>query len=211
MRAIISDVHGNAEAFEAVLADIDKRGITDIISLGDLIGYGPEPSKCIKLAANLEVHLLGNHEEAIAPYRRVLRIKPDDVPALVNLADVYMRRGDHEISYQLLSRAARLEPEYPNVIFGLGQYYEAIGEYTKAISQYDRIIDWPAARFRLLLVRLKQGDIEAAFALVERFESQSGISEETAGFRRLVQLYSSQDTTGRALVVRDTIPPGSGD
>jgi Flp pilus assembly protein TadD len=154
----------------------------------------------------------GNHEEAIAPYERVLRIDPDDVPALVNLADVYMRRGDHEISYQLLRRAARLEPEYPNIVFGLGQYYEAIGEYPKAISQYDRIIDWPVARFRLLLVRLKQGDIEAAFALVERFESRSGISsEETAGLRRLVELYASHDTTGRALVVRDTIPPGSRD
>jgi tetratricopeptide (TPR) repeat protein len=153
----------------------------------------------------------GNHEEAIAPYKRVLRIDPDDVPALVNLADVYMRRGDHEISYQLLCRAARLEPEYPNTIFGLGQYYEAIGEYPNAISQYDRILDWPVARFRLLLVRLKQGDIEAAYALVERFESQSGISEETAGFRRLLELYASHDTTGRALVIRDTIPPESSD
>jgi diadenosine tetraphosphatase ApaH/serine/threonine PP2A family protein phosphatase len=65
LRAIISDVHGNEEALVAVLEDIHKRGIKDIVSLGDLIGYGPEPGKCIDLASNFEVSLLGNHEDAI--------------------------------------------------------------------------------------------------------------------------------------------------
>ncbi|MFA6810313.1 MAG: metallophosphoesterase family protein, partial [Desulfoplanes sp.] len=39
--AVISDIHANLEAFEAVLADIENRKITDIICLGDCIGYGP--------------------------------------------------------------------------------------------------------------------------------------------------------------------------
>ena len=41
--AIISDIHGNLDAFEAVLRDIETLSITEIFSLGDNIGYGPEP------------------------------------------------------------------------------------------------------------------------------------------------------------------------
>ena len=65
MKAILSDVHGNAEAMQAVLEDIEKRGIKEIYCLGDLVGYGPEPAKCIELARTFEVNLLGNHEDAI--------------------------------------------------------------------------------------------------------------------------------------------------
>ncbi len=65
MRAILSDVHGNASALRAVLEDIDKRGIKEIISLGDLIGYGPEPIKCLEMARSFSVSLMGNHEEAV--------------------------------------------------------------------------------------------------------------------------------------------------
>ncbi len=65
MQAIISDVHSNIEAFSVVLEDIRKRGITDIICLGDLIGYGPNPKECLDMAADFRLCLLGNHEEAV--------------------------------------------------------------------------------------------------------------------------------------------------
>lgn len=39
--AVVSDVHGNLTAFEAVLADIDARGITRVVNLGDVVGKGP--------------------------------------------------------------------------------------------------------------------------------------------------------------------------
>src|ERR1043166_4148839 len=45
--AIISDVHGNLEALDAVLADIKSRGIDRTICLGDIIGYGPNPVECV--------------------------------------------------------------------------------------------------------------------------------------------------------------------
>lgn len=63
--AVISDIHGNLAAFERVLEDIRREGITEIICLGDIIGYGPDPRKCIDLARNFSVNLLGNHEEAV--------------------------------------------------------------------------------------------------------------------------------------------------
>ncbi len=65
MQAIISDIHSNLEAFNVVLEDIERRGIADIICLGDVIGYGPNPKDCLDLANDFRLCLLGNHEEAV--------------------------------------------------------------------------------------------------------------------------------------------------
>ncbi len=64
--AVISDIHGNMEAFEAVLADIDTNDVDDIICLGDSIGYGPEPEKVLRLLRERRIpSVLGNHELAV--------------------------------------------------------------------------------------------------------------------------------------------------
>jgi diadenosine tetraphosphatase ApaH/serine/threonine PP2A family protein phosphatase len=66
--AIISDVHGNLPALEAVLADIESRS-TDarIWCLGDTVGYGASPSECVDLVrSRCEVVLAGNHDLAVA-------------------------------------------------------------------------------------------------------------------------------------------------
>ncbi len=47
--AVISDIHGNLPALEAVLADIQQRDIHRIICLGDLVGKGPDSSKAIDI------------------------------------------------------------------------------------------------------------------------------------------------------------------
>ena len=59
-RAIISDIHANIEALDAVLADINSLGISEIYCLGDLVGYGPDPLPCIDAARELDLCLLGN-------------------------------------------------------------------------------------------------------------------------------------------------------
>jgi predicted phosphodiesterase len=65
--AIVSDIHANLVALEAVLADINKLGgVGRIVCLGDVIGYGPEPVECLRIAKErFEFTLLGNHEFAI--------------------------------------------------------------------------------------------------------------------------------------------------
>jgi predicted phosphodiesterase len=63
-RAVLSDIHGNLEALQAVLSDIADRGIESIYCLGDVIGYGPNPRECLDLARNFQVCLLGNHDQA---------------------------------------------------------------------------------------------------------------------------------------------------
>ncbi len=63
MRAIISDIHGNLEALQAVLADIKAKGIQEIYCLGDIVGYGPNPRECLDLIMNCPMVLLGNHDQ----------------------------------------------------------------------------------------------------------------------------------------------------
>jgi diadenosine tetraphosphatase ApaH/serine/threonine PP2A family protein phosphatase len=65
MFAIVSDIHSNLEALDAVLADIASRGITTIYCLGDVVGYGPNPIECIERVLNWELVLKGNHDHAV--------------------------------------------------------------------------------------------------------------------------------------------------
>lgn len=61
--AIISDIHGNQIALEAVLADIKRVGVDQIICLGDIANVGPHPSQCIDIVRDLNCPVVqGNHE-----------------------------------------------------------------------------------------------------------------------------------------------------
>ncbi len=64
-RALISDIHANAEALQVVLEDIRQQGVTKIYCLGDIIGYGPNPCECLDLVMEkCAVSILGNHDQA---------------------------------------------------------------------------------------------------------------------------------------------------
>lgn len=63
MKAIISDIHSNLEALQAVLADIKAQGITEIYCLGDVVGYGPNPRECVDLVMDCKLVLMGNHDQ----------------------------------------------------------------------------------------------------------------------------------------------------
>lgn len=63
--AVISDIHGNRHAFEAVLQDVAASDAHELWCLGDLVGYGAEPDACVELArAHAAVCLAGNHDLA---------------------------------------------------------------------------------------------------------------------------------------------------
>jgi len=62
--AVLSDVHGNLTAFEAVLRDIDARGITTVLNLGDVVGKGPRGSAAVALSrARCAVTVRGNWDD----------------------------------------------------------------------------------------------------------------------------------------------------
>lgn len=58
---IISDIHSNLEALESVIEEL--KGLDKIICLGDIVGYGPDPEKCIEIIREVaDVVLAGNHD-----------------------------------------------------------------------------------------------------------------------------------------------------
>ncbi|MFN3190455.1 MAG: metallophosphoesterase family protein [Aureliella sp.] len=64
-QALISDIHGNLEALNTVLADIQEQNIDRIVCLGDIVGYGPNPCQCLDLVMKrCELTILGNHDQA---------------------------------------------------------------------------------------------------------------------------------------------------
>jgi predicted phosphodiesterase len=64
--AVISDIHSNLAALQAVLADIEQRQVDEIICLGDVLGYGPNPRECLDLIMErCSVCLCGNHDQAV--------------------------------------------------------------------------------------------------------------------------------------------------
>jgi predicted phosphodiesterase len=65
--AIMSDIHGNWEALEAVLRDIDGKGGVDAYwCLGDTVDYGPDPHLCLAQMRQLKaLSIIGNHDAAV--------------------------------------------------------------------------------------------------------------------------------------------------
>jgi predicted phosphodiesterase len=64
--AVVSDLHANVEAFQAVLDQIDTLGVDRIYCLGDVVGYGPDPIELVKMVRDrVDGCILGNHDEAL--------------------------------------------------------------------------------------------------------------------------------------------------
>lgn len=101
---IISDVHGNRLALEAVLRSLDGLGVDRLVCLGDVVGYGPDPEACLDLLFERRAYMvIGNHEEAVLDpslangfrevareaigwtRRRLRRDRPDLLEAIENL------------------------------------------------------------------------------------------------------------------------------
>ncbi len=64
--AVISDIHSNLEALEAVLAAIDGFTVDAVYCLGDIVGYGPNPNECTKaVLERCTAAVRGNHDKAV--------------------------------------------------------------------------------------------------------------------------------------------------
>lgn len=75
--ALISDIHGNLEALEAVLKDVDNRKADKIFCLGDIVGYGANPRECIHVLEDRGISgVMGNHDLAIVNPGKVLDLNP---------------------------------------------------------------------------------------------------------------------------------------
>ena len=65
--ALISDIHGNKEALDAVFTAIDEASVDAVLCLGDIVGYNPDPEACVQaVLARARRVIRGNHDRAVA-------------------------------------------------------------------------------------------------------------------------------------------------
>lgn len=62
--AILSDIHGNLTALQAVLAHVETQSVDRIVCLGDVVGYGPQPCECLDVVMGFDFCVLGNHDSS---------------------------------------------------------------------------------------------------------------------------------------------------
>ena len=85
--AVISDIHSNLEALDAVLAEIDGLGVDRIVSLGDAVGYNANPNECVRILCERNIPtLMGNHDAVAAGLE-----EPDNFNAAARRAVLWTR------------------------------------------------------------------------------------------------------------------------
>lgn len=82
--AIISDIHSNLEAFEAVLSALDASKVDEIICLGDIVGYNANPNECVEIIKERAIRsLMGNHDSRAAGLEDTYGFNPVAASAVV--------------------------------------------------------------------------------------------------------------------------------
>lgn len=113
-RALLSNVHGDLEALEAVLRNIDVRndrgaGIEEILFLGNVVGLGPKPRECLELAKKRGTRVLSGRQE------RALLRKSTQPGWAINAATGYAEPGAREgilwALHQVFGDATRVQPD----------------------------------------------------------------------------------------------------
>jgi predicted phosphodiesterase len=143
--ALVSDIHGNRPAFEAVLDDVREAGVDATWCLGDLVGYGAEPDACVELAReHMDLCLVGNHDLAVR----------GDLPLTefsrgAALAAEWTRENMEKRNLDFL---AELEPADTSQVVGLfhASPRDPVWEYVLSSVQADLCLD--AQRHRVCLI-----------------------------------------------------------
>ena len=112
--AIISDIHGNLPALEAVINEIERRNINRIFCIGDIIGKGPSPDIVIDVCRKYcEKIIKGNHEELICSEitfgnEIFEKIKQWNKNKIGNERYEYLKSLDYSINFKISGKSIRL-------------------------------------------------------------------------------------------------------
>jgi putative phosphoesterase len=127
--AIISDVHGNFHALSAVLADIARCGCEEIVSLGDIAGYGCQVNECIaELRSRNIVNILGNHDHYLISGEGCPRSNS------ANKCIEYQRNVITPSHFEWLSRSVR-EIRNGDTWLVHGGWLDPVDEYMLSVSR----------------------------------------------------------------------------
>ncbi len=141
--AVISDIHANLEALEAVLEDIDRVGADTVICLGDVVGYGPDPNPCTEVVSKIALACVaGNHDHAALGltdityfnvYAREAVLWTRSV--LTETARTYLRACPLQDVFKgaLLVHGSPVEPEDWNYILSVGDARRAFDRFDESL------------------------------------------------------------------------------
>jgi diadenosine tetraphosphatase ApaH/serine/threonine PP2A family protein phosphatase len=143
--AILTDIHSNMPALEAVLAAIDETGIETRWCLGDVVGYGANPDECTRaVSERCDLSLVGNHDLAVTG-----EISTDVFSASAAAAVEWTRANSEESTIEFLKS---LKPE--NTEHDVALYHasprDPVWEYVLAVDQARECIAEQAARVSLI-------------------------------------------------------------
>jgi len=143
--AVISDIHSNLQAFEAVLAAIEESEAEEVWCLGDLVGYGAEPDACTALARErCAVCLVGNHDLAV--------LGALDVSAFSETAKAAVEWTRGVAAQETTEFLAGLRPSLSRQGFGLfhASPRDPVWEYVLTVDQAEAGLDAQAERVGLI-------------------------------------------------------------
>ena len=143
--AIVSDIHANLPALEAVLNDIEGSGIEEIWCLGDVVGYGAQPDECTRLVKErCALSLVGNHDLAVLGELDITSFSPAAASAV--------RWTQDAASAESLEFLRGLEPadESREVALYHASPRDPVWEYVLWPDQAAECIDAQAARVSLI-------------------------------------------------------------
>jgi diadenosine tetraphosphatase ApaH/serine/threonine PP2A family protein phosphatase len=139
--ALLSDVHGNLPAFEAVLGDVEDEPVEEVWCLGDLVGYGAQPDGCVGLARDrCDLSLAGNHDLVVTGEIPISDFSRDAAAAA--------RWTQETISAETMSYLKELVPADPEREPALyhASPRDPVWEYVLSTWQADECIDLMDAR-----------------------------------------------------------------
>lgn len=143
--AIVSDIHANLPALEAVLEAIEKAGVEEIWCLGDVIGYGAEPDECTELVLErCSLCLVGNHDLAV--------LGALDIAAFSEAAAAAVEWTRANVAEATLAMLRDLEPqgEREGVALFHASPRDPIWEYVLSVEQASACFDVQPSRIALI-------------------------------------------------------------
>jgi diadenosine tetraphosphatase ApaH/serine/threonine PP2A family protein phosphatase len=134
--ALLSDVHGNLPAFQAVVADVRATGVDAIWNLGDLVGYGAQPDECVELAKDAcDVCLIGNHDLVV-----IDKLNVDDFSANAATAALWTRDHIKPETGEFLSTLAPQDESRPLKLYHASPR-DPVWEYVLSVGLADACLD----------------------------------------------------------------------
>jgi predicted phosphodiesterase len=142
---VISDIHGNLPALEAVLAATDAAGVEELWCLGDVVGYGVEPDACTELVRErCSICLVGNHDLAV--------LGSLDVSSFSEAAALAVEWTQANVAESTLEFLRELEPQGERE--GIGLFHasprDPVWEYVLSAEQASAGMEASAARVNLI-------------------------------------------------------------